>query len=227
MNTARSSRRALLRVLALTVAGILSCWSVGHAQLGPERDPVPLDPTGHISYFIADGIPRSGHRLGDDDLATWALQEWERSSHGVLQFERILEEGDSLLRIYWLPPAATNIGQSQRFIGRGASGRGMRAMVVVRPNLERLSDPLGTLVKDDPLLRDTIVYLTCLHEIGHGLGLVEHSSGQDDVMREGETANNLARFERYRQELKTRADIATTRWLSPRDVARLNSLYSR
>jgi hypothetical protein len=209
------------------VVGILSYHSVGRAQLGPERHPVPLDPTGHISYFIADGIPRSGYRLGDDDLATWALQEWERSSHATIRFERTTEEGDSLLRIYWLPPAATNIGQSQRFIGRGASGRGMRAMVVVRPNMERLAEPLGTLAKEDPLLRDTIVYVTCLHEIGHALGLVEHSAGQEDVMREGETASNLARFQRYRRALKTRADIMTTRWLSPRDVARLTSLYSR
>jgi hypothetical protein len=214
--------RTRLRVLALTVVGILGCRSVGHAQLGPEPDPKPLDPAGHISYFIADGIPHFGSRLGDDDLATWAFQEWERGSHGTIHFERTTEEGESLLRLYWSPSGATSIGHSQRFI----SMRRMRARVVVTPNVERLSEPLGTRVKEDPLLRDTIVYLTCLHEIGHALGL-DHSSSQNDVMGEGEAASNPARFQRYRRALKTRADIATTQWLSPRDVARLNSLYSR
>jgi hypothetical protein len=171
----------LLRVLALTVLGILGYRSVSHAQRGPDPNWEPLDPRGHISYFIADGIPRSGYRPGDDDLATWALQEWERSSHGTIQFERTIEESDSLLRIFWLPSALTNIGQSTRFM----SMRRIRAMVMVRGNAETWSDPLGTLVKKDPLLRDTVVYLTCLHEIGHALGL-DHSSSQNDVMGEGD-----------------------------------------
>ena len=54
-------------------------------------------------------------------------------------------------------------------------------MVVVRPNFERSPDPLGALVKDDPLLRDTIVYLTCVHELGHALGL-EHNGNTHTLM---------------------------------------------
>jgi hypothetical protein len=213
---------ALLRVLALTIVGVLGSRSLCHAQRGPDPDREPLDPRGHISYFIADEIPHSGYRPGDADLATWALQEWERASHGSLHLERTHEEAESLLRLFFLPPGRTKLGQSQRFM----SMRRARAMVTVRSNVEVLAEPLGTLVKEDPLLRDTIVYLTCLHEIGHALGL-PHSSNRNDVMGEGEVASNLERFQRYRRALTTRADIARTQWLSPRDVARLNSLYAR
>ena len=184
-----------MRVLALAAVGILSCRSVGQAQRG-SSDPnlEPLDPTGRISYFIADEIPHSGYRPGDDDLATWALQEWERASHGTIHFERTLDEAESLLRLFFLNPGPAKIGTSQRFM----SMRRVRAMVTVRANVEVLVEPLGTLVKKDSLLRDTIVYLTCLHEIGHALGL-PHSSSQDDVTGEGEVATNPARLSNHRE----------------------------
>jgi hypothetical protein len=193
--------------------------SVDRAQ---RADPnlEPLDPGGHISYFIADGIPHYGYRPGDTELAIWALQEWERNSSSTVQFERTNEESGGLIRIYWVPAGPTSIGRTQRFM----SGRRVRAMVSINPNAER-AEPLGAMVKADPLLRDTIVYLTCLHEIGHALGLA-HSSNWNDVMREGEATTNIARFQRYRRVLKIRQDISTTQWLSMRDIAALKSLYS-
>src|SRR5262245_61696622 len=98
------------RVLALAALSVIASGSAGRAQRGFSSDVSPLDPTGRISYFIADGIPRSGFRDGDADLALWALREWERKSRSAVQFERIPDEAASLLRIYWLPSAATNIG---------------------------------------------------------------------------------------------------------------------
>ncbi|HEY7287121.1 MAG TPA: matrixin family metalloprotease [Vicinamibacterales bacterium] len=202
----------------MTILGILGCRSVSFAQHGS----VPLDPRGHISYFIDAGTPGSGYQAGDSDLATWALREWERNSRGFLQFERTSDEAEGLLRLYWLPRAATNIGQAGRFMSQGR----IRAMVVIRPNMETWPETVRTTIKRDPLLRDTIVYLICLHEIGHALGLA-HSSGPDDVMREGETASNVAWFQRFRPRVTARAEIPTTPWLSSNDVARLNSLNSQ
>ena len=57
-------------------------------------------------------------------------------------------------------------------------------------------------------LRDTIVYLTCLHESGHALGLV-HTRAFADIMYSFQYGGDItAYFERYRVQLKMRADIA-------------------
>src|SRR5476651_2165982 len=72
---------------------------------------VPLDATGRITYFIAEGIERSGHRPGDTALAAWAFEEWARGAGRALRFEANADEGLSQIRIYWLPWAIARPGQ--------------------------------------------------------------------------------------------------------------------
>ena len=55
------------------------------------------------------------------------------------------------------------------------------AEVFVRPDMTALGDDISGRARQDPLLRETIVYLTCLHELGHAFGLV-HTRNFDDVM---------------------------------------------
>lgn len=103
------------------------------------------------------------------------------------------------------------------------ANRRRAALVFVRPNTHLMHKMLGPAAESDPLLRDTIVYLTCLHEIGHALGL-GHTTAENDVMRAEGFAPN---FERYRQKLSTRADIAKVAWLSEVDTLRIRGLYQR
>ena len=57
----------------------------------------------------------------------------------------------------------------------------------------------------DPLLRDAIVYLTCLHETGHALGLA-HTADFDDIMYSFEFGGDIPEyFARYRRKLSRRA----------------------
>jgi len=73
----------------------------------------------------------------------------------------------------------------------------------------------------DRLLRDVIVYLTCLHETGHALGLT-HTAAFEDIMYNFQYGGDIDEyFGRYRRKLTTRADIAKYSGISPADRARL------
>ena len=199
---------------AFVVLGILAA----HAQTPPKL--VPLDAAGLITYYIAEGIPAFGSRAGDVELATWAFEEWERHAGGVIRLEPITDEGMALIRLYWHRENRRQYGQMTSRVG---SLHRRQAILYVRPDAHSKHETLGPAAVKDPLLRDTIVYLTCLHEIGHALGL-GHTAAENDVMRtEGSDAN----FDRYRRTLKSRATLASVSWLSDADALRLKELYKK
>jgi predicted Zn-dependent protease len=71
------------------------------------------------------------------------------------------------------------------------------------------------------MMRDTIVYLTCLHESGHALGL-RHTREFADIMYNFQFGGDIAEyFGRYRRKLTTREDIRTNSGMSPADRAHL------
>jgi hypothetical protein len=189
------------------------------ARAQPPPKLVPLDASGLITYYVAEGIPTFGSRAGDIELATWAFQEWERSAGGAIRLEPIADEGMALIRLYWLSWAVRKYGETRPEI----ANRRRAVLVFVRPDTFAKHKTLGPAAAKDSLLRDTIVYMTCLHEIGHALGL-GHSAVEDDVMR---TEGSVPNFERNRQTLKTRADIASVSWLSGADTLRVRELYKK
>jgi predicted Zn-dependent protease len=70
-------------------------------------------------------------------------------------------------------------------------------------------------------LRDSIVYLTCLHETGHALGL-PHTAAFDDIMYSFQYGGDIPEyFARYRRKLHTRRDIQKNSGLSEADQTRL------
>ncbi len=75
----------------------------------------------------------------------------------------------------------------------------------------------------DLLMRDTIVYLTCLHESGHALGL-SHTNQFDDIMFSFQYGGDIPEyFARYRRKLTRREDIRKNSGLSPADRIHLNT----
>jgi predicted Zn-dependent protease len=93
--------------------------------------------------------------------------------------------------------------------------------------VESLGPDIARRARADDLLRDTIVYLTCLHELGHALGLAHTRDFRDIMFFFGYGGDIVEYFGRYRTQLHARSDIAVVSGLSDSDVARIRAIYAR
>ncbi len=161
-----------------------------------------VDLSGPLTYFIAEGSPESGYREGDRVLAEWALEAW------VSQRDRPVElvpapEAEATIRIYWIGAGAGLYGQMR---ARETEGRFV-ADVFVRPDTDGLGPGIAPAAREDALFRDTIVYLTSVHELGHAFGL-RHTSAFADIMYSFQYGGDfVAYFMRFRDQLEARGDI--------------------
>ena len=208
-------------ISALAVAAAMVTFGTVSGQAGQVREPQPLDASQTIPYFIADGTGRAGFRATDRELAGWAMAAWQRSAGTALRFDTA-PESSALVRLYWANPREGQYGEMRPLIVQGQHG----AAVYIRPDMDGLGPEIAQRAAVDDLLRDSIVYLTCLHELGHALGL-SHTASFDDVMYFfGYGGNIVEFFGRYRRQLRSRADIARQSGLSPADIKRLRTLYA-
>ena len=130
-------------------------------------------------------------------------------------------ESAALLRVYWVPADFGLYGEMQPILVDGERG----AAVYIRPDTEALGEEIAKRSREDPLFRDAVVYLTCLHELGHALGL-EHTAEFTDIMYFFGFGGDIPGFfGRYRDELSLREDIANVAGLSEGDLAQLQALY--
>lgn len=180
----------------------------------------PLDGREPIAVFIADGDGRTGFRSSDRQLAQWAFEAWQRTAGDGLRLVN-RSEPEAIVRLYWAGPNDGQYGEMRSVTVGGRRG----AEVFVRPDVTALGDEISARARRDPLLRDTIVYLTCLHELGHAFGLV-HTRNFEDVMYFFGYGGDIAEyFGRYRARLRSRSDIASTSGLSASDERVIRSLY--
>jgi hypothetical protein len=203
------------RIAGLVAGALLLALPQATMPLGRLSTATP------IAYFIADGSRRSGFEPGDRELAQWALDAWKRTAGTSLRLQPTAE-ADARIRIYWAPPGLGQYGETEPLLLNGERG----ANVFIHPEMDALGDDVAMRARMDPLLRDAIVYLTCLHELGHAFGL-EHTAGFDDIMYSFQYGGNVVEyFDRYRRQIKSRADIATVDGLSNADRARFRALYA-
>lgn len=180
----------------------------------------PLD-AGRVTYFIAPPLEEAAARPTDVDLAAWALESWQGAGDGAFKFVRVAEEDEALVRLYWVPAGGGQYGEMRPLDVGGRRG----AAVYIRPDTTALGPDISERARLDALFRDTVVYLTCVHELGHALGL-RHTAEFEDIMYFFGFGGDIGEFfDRYRRRLKVRGDIRAASALSAGDLRQLSDLY--
>ena len=149
-------------------------------------------PAAELKYWVQPcAQPEAGCRPSDPDLAQWAMESWAGASGGKLTVSRTAEKDSARIRFYWITTRAELYGET-----RGGE-------IYVRPE------------PGEGLSRDTIVYLTCLHESGHALGL-PHTAEFADIMYNFQFGGDISEyFRRYTRKLSRREDIRHNSGISP------------
>jgi hypothetical protein len=152
----------------------------------------------------------TGCQTGDPELGRWALEAWQRETGGAIVLRKAANEEHARLRLHWANGTSSLYGETEPVMVDGKLGANIYVLPSVAPG-------------DDPLLRETIVYLTCLHESGHAFGLA-HTHNFADIMYSFQYGGDIAAyFGRYRVRLKTRADIAGLSGISDADRVAMRS----
>ena len=188
----------------MTAGGILFALGALTATAAPSD----------LSFWV-DPCPavESGCRASDRELAEWSLRAWERASEGRLRIVKAASREKALLRFRWVTQREGLYGEARPILVDGKPG----AELYIRPEMDGLGEDIAAAAAKDPLLRDAIVYLTCLHESGHGLGL-RHTAKFDDIMYSFGHGGDIGEyFGRYRRKLQSRADIAKESGVSAAD----------
>ena len=161
-----------------------------------------------LSYWVEPCTHKeTGCVAGDVELGRWALEAWQNASNGRIHFVAA-DRDHARLRIVWAMPEEGLYGETVPIEVNGKPGAQVNVRIVDSGS-------------NDPLLRDTIVYLTCLHESGHALGLA-HTRDFADIMYSFQYGGDIAEyFARYRRKLARREDIRKNSGLSAGDRARL------
>ena len=175
------------------------------------------------TYWIqpcnADAAQETNCESADSQLAVWAFQAWARASSGRIAIEPASHRENARLRLFWAGGSMHLYGETRPIEVNGHRG----AELYILPDLAALGRDIAAAGSSDKLYRDTIVYLTCLHESGHAFGL-PHNQDFEDIMYSFQYGGDIVEyFARYRRKLKVRDDIQRNSGLNAGDAKLLSA----
>ncbi len=178
-----------------------------------------LDASDAVTFYVAktDG----GEAHPDAEFARWAFDAWSRGSNGALTFVETETASDAVIRVFWVGAGIARYGGMRRIEVDGRPG----AEVYINTATDGLGDDIHRRAERDRLFRDSVVFLTCVHEIGHAIGL-SHTDNFADIMYSFQYGGDIEKyFLRYRKRVKNPGDMRERSPLSDNDIAQLRALY--
>lgn len=192
-------RAAMMALLCLTI-GLSPSWATVSPQSSPQALPWPgdsvqslrtfdlLQPNSPpISVYIAPAPP--GYRQSVHQ----ALQTWSKALDGRLKTVEVASPSEAQIKVVWV----------NGFVSPSQGGE-----------TEFMEGEATVTIKVNGLPYNMIEG-NILHELGHALGIANHSHQNDDIMKSGRAWRSMTEYRNYAPQL------------SSRDVEAIRRLYSR
>jgi hypothetical protein len=198
-------------VVAVVIAAVLASTAVAQDNT--------LDASEAVTFYVAKA--HNGEPHPDAEFARWASDTSSMGSIGALVFVETDTESDAVTRVHWAGQRSSKYGEMRAIEVDGKRG----AEVYIHTATDGLGDAIHNRAQRDRLFRDSIVFLTCVHEIVHAVGL-SHTDKAANIMYSFQYGGDIERyFMRYRKGVKKRTQMRERSPLSDNDIARLRALY--
>lgn len=156
-----------------------------------------------LKVYIEDGTGTQGYRDYYPDMMRKAFNEWQEKTNGKVSWQEVFSPQEANITCTWTAVAKPNgpgveAGETKSTVG---VNRFTGEQVIMSSRISVLTSLMGR------NFSDTDTYKTCLHEVGHAIGMEGHSSSPSDIMY-------------------AVLNDAQTPYLKDRDINTISALYS-